>query len=1117
MILVSGMANANIHIDGKVATTIIKEYIDEAHRNAASIEYNAQLDATGNYTMSGAGLYKVCIAAGWDIATTDGKAKCDKFVEALIEKSDYKYLEVCGKDKGKSGGKEYCIDNVFGGIQVTMLQADGLCKEYARVKYNDDIECSTNTRKGMINPLNDYVKCTSKLKPIYYEFKFDDVVESSDKTVLKGVLKGVGKLYNVDISDPGCTVERMINDTACSIGYKTTDINVCNQINNSLKTFGYTSKVENVSRAGLNSEKLCGVHNITMTSANLKTAYGIPNDVFYDGIIQMQGSKDIKDGIKQYVTEKIKPEKLTSFECISNTIKMPSIKGKKDNDDVLTCYVNGNQIDFVFDDLSEAVKLQRNGGKEGFQCIINGGTFTGKRCVSLNEEQCKKIAESTFLTADCPECSKVYWDGNICTLPNAQAANALQKGLNIAMIVGGMVMNVVVTVGTGGTSTAVGGGLLFVETVGSAIELGTEIKMDLAADEFFVESAGCRDKNCAKDLIKKHLQRLSNFYSRLTGTEEKAIDKEMARLFRLIPAEELFSVEALIQVDKETGGKKLTSVNDNQKGFFDSKSWEREQIWQAVGITMQFTGLAYQIWNKLFSKSNKTAKVMTEVADVLDDKADEAMRAMARNSNDVVGTLNVIDRSKLSAVDQEFYDLWKAYAPKDQSFEAFKAMSGGDIVKMREMTKSMKAWNMDDVFRIEQGDFERLYKARPDIENYIGIHGFDDAADKFPEVRAILDRSNSRQIAGRMSYNFEKMLDEYTELSENYRKGCGGDAKCLEEGAKKLKEMREVMDNTDGFWAYVESSATGNYSTYNRNLSGVMAQKDQNIKDAQMLKNASKDGTERALYRRELANQLETANINNTIIEMETTAPMTNLDEVALERANQMKEIIDGNPRFQQLQRNYANLSADERVRFAQELSDELLNANKIGVDIAPLVNSADYSKSSDLGMFVSSKTDRFKTRMELDPNKLESFDDFVRTVSHEIGGHAVEQFNPNLTAVGAQRAHVGTGMIADDYELYRMEATEQSAYKVGDAVQQAFKPASVLDNSDEAGRIRIQAMKEKYDIHLLEDGDLFSFPPNLEEIMKTELGNSDVEKKFYEDLMEAANDYLNIDYSSPY
>lgn len=51
MILVSGIANANIHIDGKVARKIVLEHIDQEYQVPALQEYNVQLKATGNYTM----------------------------------------------------------------------------------------------------------------------------------------------------------------------------------------------------------------------------------------------------------------------------------------------------------------------------------------------------------------------------------------------------------------------------------------------------------------------------------------------------------------------------------------------------------------------------------------------------------------------------------------------------------------------------------------------------------------------------------------------------------------------------------------------------------------------------------------------------------------------------------------------------------------------------------------------------------------------------------------------------------------------------------------------------------------------------------------------------------
>ena len=149
MIISCGIVHANIHIDGSVVRTVILEQIDNEYQLAATQEYEAQLKATGDSTMSASGLYKVCTAAGWDIGIPEGKTKCDKFVNALLDSGTYTYYEVCGPDKGKSGGTERCIDNVFyhwytvADTQVTMLQADGLCKEYAKVKFKDDIDILT--------------------------------------------------------------------------------------------------------------------------------------------------------------------------------------------------------------------------------------------------------------------------------------------------------------------------------------------------------------------------------------------------------------------------------------------------------------------------------------------------------------------------------------------------------------------------------------------------------------------------------------------------------------------------------------------------------------------------------------------------------------------------------------------------------------------------------------------------------------------------------------------------------------------------------------------------------------------------------------------------------------
>ena len=113
MMFISVFAHANIHIDGEVAKQVILEQIEASYQSAALDVYNQQLESSGDYTISASGLYQVCIAAGWDIKMPDGKTKCDSFVKSLLDGGSYTYYEVCGPDKGKSGGTERCIDNVF--------------------------------------------------------------------------------------------------------------------------------------------------------------------------------------------------------------------------------------------------------------------------------------------------------------------------------------------------------------------------------------------------------------------------------------------------------------------------------------------------------------------------------------------------------------------------------------------------------------------------------------------------------------------------------------------------------------------------------------------------------------------------------------------------------------------------------------------------------------------------------------------------------------------------------------------------------------------------------------------------------------------------------------------
>ena len=177
--LVTINSYANIHIQPDVALKVLHQYFPEINTRKKVIQvYNTELkNNIPRNTISAESMAKICDAGGLD--RLKDKTKRLEFRKALLAAADdnYTYYEVCGKDKGKIGkDNERCIEFVFYNIEVQFAQAKNLAQEYAREKYNDEIVCSSNIREGV---KDDYIKCTSKLKPIYYEFKFDDAKESN--------------------------------------------------------------------------------------------------------------------------------------------------------------------------------------------------------------------------------------------------------------------------------------------------------------------------------------------------------------------------------------------------------------------------------------------------------------------------------------------------------------------------------------------------------------------------------------------------------------------------------------------------------------------------------------------------------------------------------------------------------------------------------------------------------------------------------------------------------------------------------------------------------------------------------------------------------------------------
>lgn len=675
-------ASANIKVSPDTVDVAIKEaFKQEKDRSSALATYTENLDANG--TISAEGVYKVCAAGGLNIKDKTDKSKCVKFKNALIKGATISFKEVCGKDKGKTGGKEYCITD-FSGEDVTMSPAVVLSREWVRIKHNDpSVQCSNKFRTS---DRQDFVKCVSRDKNVYYEFEFDNVEESNDETILDDTFHGackyifggepIGKCYE--------TKDRKYWLDNCYKECKGIASKTCNStFAETMNKFGYSTYYYQTGRACLSDTRP------VLKKSALKTAYGIDNFVFCRGI-QMQNVPAVDDALKRYIIDQAKNQGTTltasQIKCGAGA-KTYTGHGCKVNgvtdfkDDIKTCTVGNKQIDFVFDDINEAWKKYHKAGLEGMACIVEGGNYAGKSCLGLSEEKCEKIKQS--MSAECPECKLISWDPELeqCVLPSSASAENLKKGIQIATIAGATAAGIVITVATGGTAGA-GGVLLVVEVTGAAIELDQQYKIQHIADEFFVKSNKCKEPACAEDLVKQYLQRLSNIYNDLTDTEAPAIDQEMARLFELIP-----------ETSAVYNGSKLS---ENQLSMFDSNSWEPEQVWRAIGVGLQLTGLATGLFKWLVkpkTMQKTTVIITTKLQKAL--PAAKEMKALGAHADDGVKILThaddgvkAIEAGKMTRADAKAL---QDIAAREAKLGKGKSLSKTDIYKRNEIYNKYRA------------------------------------------------------------------------------------------------------------------------------------------------------------------------------------------------------------------------------------------------------------------------------------------------------------------------------------------------------------------------------------------------------------------------------------------
>ena len=484
-----------------------------------------------NSEYAGPVLKAMCEAGG----IADDKAKCTQFTNSLFWGATGLYYMPCDNykmpdDKGSSVKSEtQCVrvfyDDVKANVQVA--SAVTLAQEYARVKLGDEIVCSKKHRTASND---DYISCKSLKKKKYYEFQFDDVRESNDTRIQMDIRKGIYYIHGVK-------------------GIAATQAK-CKEIERTALLFGAITRFSTA-----NGQTVCQISfDAIKERKDLKTACGIDNFEFCRSI-QINTNLSTIDYMREHVAKKCNAD-ISDIRCDSGfkTYTGPgcATTWMAPKDDVVSCYYNGQQIDFVFDDVNEAFKYVANAGQQAMPCINSDGTFDGKNCVGLDQQNCEAMQKLN--TKDCPDCRAVKWDAEnkMCVLGSAKFATNVGKAVKIGTVAGVAVVAVAATVFSGGAAApgawavvaAAANGLVI---AGAATQVTSEAVMTYGVFEPFVKKANLciqnKDSVCAESLVIDELNRMQSYSKELNQAEARALDEIFVKLIGMIPDDSKFWTE----------------------------------------------------------------------------------------------------------------------------------------------------------------------------------------------------------------------------------------------------------------------------------------------------------------------------------------------------------------------------------------------------------------------------------------------------------------------------------------------------------------------------------------------------------------------------------------------
>ncbi len=1016
-------ANANIKISSDVVDNSIKEtFVGEQNQASALATWKENIENDGS--ISALAVWRVCWAGGLDIKNKpEDKNKCQIFRQNLLKDSSLKYRTTCQKNAGEG---TYCIDDFFtnsfyGGTQVGLSDAIMLAKEWARINHADDsLECddkviTVKPKNILARASDDYaILCASKNRKTYYEFVFDHIGESDSGAIFNSVGAATCKLFNTKANVPtlACiarTPEHIENTNGnCQPVSCDSDANTCGKINSTLAKFGYT---------GVYKNNKCEIFfNNVSDKKGLKTAFGINSFEFCKGI-KVQNTPSVEALLKQHIVKNAKVD-ISDVSC-SPGHRIYNGPGCSDDgkDGIKTCYVQGQQIDFVFDDISTFIKEYHQGGIQGMECVISGGTFSGQHCAHLNQEQCDALAKSDV--SRCSVCRDIEWDkeNNICKLKNAENANDLEKTINIAQLAaattaavftGGIIAFTAVKVGTVAFTVPVL--LTLVNVTGQIMEFVGTLEAKGIAKEFIVQSNNCNDSNCADLLVKDWLQRLSNLRNELTKAEYNGINEELARLLKMTSKKfkENMAMNILIEYSRGANKGDISAnvqkkfqelyespdlLESNKKGFFDKDSWEPEQVLRAVGIGLQIAstiGSAVYSWHQENKALAATRDALNEGYDGIthDPAKREAVKKQLANAN--------IVKIDTDSYENKLRAAYQKYAPKNQTYDDFVKMFKNE----EEFDKQVARWSSFEPVVFKESQYAAAYTMSSPYSTYdpefaktmkdIDAKYADDIAELDAKIKTIDDQRK----------NIVK--EQQRLIRQEAKERIGRDVRYKDWDLEELKDLKSKDE--------MVSLKTSDFKLDKVPASEFSPEELKLLDEKYKLENMHEGYV--------TARDVEKSKVINASVDKEL------LGKYVTERENIMiKTIAEDDDLYNNL-KNWSDISDEEKRISIQKMYDSLDKSENIVEQPAVYVyKNPNSTIRADAGR-----------RFNLNPlGEDVSANNLPKTVLHEFS-HTGDSYAPDSGMLGAQKSAIRFEGSRTYWDIYRTVPSEVISWKFTDS-----------------------------------------------------------------------------------